>query len=223
MNVEEARVRLVNAERLIRKTIALCFNTNSTIFKMDMLETLRDPIWQSLIALIAIAVSIYFFVLQRKKKSLSYTVLTETALLTINEAIKSKLQIIYEGRPVQEVHLVVLRVVNDGNISIDVKDFYEPLRFKFGDDANILSAETIDATKTLRPQLSIIENSVKVEPILLNDKDTFKIKILVAQYTKRVEADARIFGVRKTTSRVQPGCTIHCDSASVSSPNGETR
>ena len=97
-----------------------------------MSEFFRDPIWQfvgALLALLAIGISIYFFFLQRKKKALSYRILTDTELLTVDEQIKGEIKIIYGKLPIQNVHLLVMKVENNGNMPILSSDFEEPLLF----------------------------------------------------------------------------------------------
>jgi hypothetical protein len=167
-----------------------------------MTDILRDPIWQfigALLALIAIGVSVYIFFLQRTKKSLSYQIMSETELLTVNEEIKGKIQILYEGIPVQKVHLLVLKILNDGNIPVTPDDFKETLSFFFGKKAQILSAEVTETSpKTLKPVLNIIDkNKIVLEPTLINGQDSITTKLLLAQYRGKVTPNARIVGVRE--------------------------
>lgn len=165
-----------------------------------MIDILRDPIWQfigAFLALIAIGMSIYLFILQKNKKALSYRIITETALLTVNEEIKGKLKIVYENVPVQDVHLLVMKIENSGNVPITSSDFEEPLTFSFGETTQILSAETTDVVpRTLKPIISIKDsNKIILEPTLLNGKDNFVVKLLLAQYNKYILPEARIIGV----------------------------
>lgn len=75
-------------------------------------DILRDPIWQfvgALLGLVAIGVTVYPFLVQKNKKSLSYKIENKTALLTVNDEIKGKLQIVYDGIPIKDVHLILYR------------------------------------------------------------------------------------------------------------------
>ncbi|HYX71952.1 MAG TPA: hypothetical protein VE732_04220 [Nitrososphaera sp.] len=161
----------------------------------------RDPIWQfigAVFGLIAIGVSVYLFVLQKSKKSLCYRVLTQTPLLAVNDEIKGKLQILYEGVIIQGVHLLVLKVICNGNVPIKSSDFEQPLTFSFGDEATILSMEVVETSpKTLNPQLQLLSEKMVIQPVLLNNQDTFTIKLLIAQYNGKVDSQSRIIGVRE--------------------------
>jgi hypothetical protein len=163
------------------------------------LDLLRDPIWQfigAILGIIAIVVSVYLFLLQRNRKSLAYKIETETALLTVTDELRGKLQIIYEGVPVQNVHLIILKIISDGNLPIASNDFEKPLNFSFGDEAVVLGAEIIKTNPiTLKPKLNIMEGKISLEPTLLNSKDTLTIKVIISQFGGVITPDARIVGV----------------------------
>ena len=163
------------------------------------MDFLRDPIWQfigAFLALIALFVSIYLFILQRRKKTLAYEILSETELLTMKEGFEGKVQILFEGQNVENVHLLVLKVINNGNIPIASSDFENALTFIFGKDGNILSAEIIDTSpKTLKPTFTANQNKLILNPTLLNSGDIITFKLLLTQYDGEIEVDTRIIGV----------------------------
>ena len=116
----------------------------------------------------------------------------------MNEEIKGKVRIAFEGKFVSDVYLVVLQISNDGNVSIMASDFERPLSIAFGETSKILSAEVTNVTpKTLKPFLDIDTNRIILQPLLLNSKDSITIKLLLTQYKGRIETDARIVGVRE--------------------------
>jgi hypothetical protein len=164
-----------------------------------MTEFLRDPIWQFIgaaLGFIAIVISVIIFFMQRRKKSLVYEIATNTSLLTLTDEIRGKVQILFEGLPVQNVHLVILHILNDGNIAITSSDYEVPLTFQFGEKTQILSAEIIRTTPdTLKPEFSLMKNSIEFHPTLLNSGDTILFKVLLAHYEGNVTVNARIMGV----------------------------
>lgn len=164
-----------------------------------MTDLLRDPIWQfigAILGLIAIFISIIVFFLQRRKKSLAYEIITNTPLLTLNDEIKGKVQILFEGSAVQNVHLIMLHILNDGNIAISSSDYESPLTFEFGETSQILSAEVVKTSPVkLEPQFTLRNNSVEFTPILLNSGDSIVFKLLLAQYEGNLVVRARILGV----------------------------
>jgi len=163
------------------------------------MDIFRDTIWQFVgvvLALVSIFVTVYFSISQYRKKSLVYVVMAETPLLTVNEELKSKIQVLYQDKPIQDVHLIVLKILNSGQIPILEKDFESSLTFQFGKTANILSAEIIETSPaSFSPTISFQDTTLSISPTLFNSKDMVAIKILAAQYNGNITASARIVGV----------------------------
>jgi hypothetical protein len=164
-----------------------------------MTEFLRDPIWQfigAILGLVAIIISIIVFYMQRRKKSLAYEIIANTSLLTLNDEIKGKVQILFEGSVVQNVYLILLHILNDGNTAIVSSDYEFPLTFEFGETSQILSAEVVKTSPNkLEPQFTLRKNSVEFTPLLLNSGDSIVFKLLLAQYEGELSVRARIMGV----------------------------
>jgi hypothetical protein len=134
----------------------------------------------------------------RNRKILSYQIISNTALLTANEEIREKLKILYEKKPVKNVRLFILRIINNGIQSIDDKDFKKPLSFTFSDDARVLSVETIEVNpNNLDVSVTPDGNRIVIEPILLNSKDFFDLKVLVSSYEDSVKCDGRIVAIKE--------------------------
>src|SRR5688500_12158935 len=101
-----------------------------------MQDIFRDQIWQfigAILGLVALVATIIIYLLQRRKKSLVYEVVTSAPLLSMSDEVKGKVQILYEGSPVQLVHLLIINIFNDGNLGIQASDFERPLVFQFGE------------------------------------------------------------------------------------------
>jgi hypothetical protein len=162
-------------------------------------EILRDPLWQFIgviLAVLAIGVSILIYLLQRNRKSLSYEIISNTSLLTVNEKVEGKLQILYEGTPISDAQLIVIRVLNSGNVPILETDYKLPLQFVFGKGAKILSAEVTDKVPDNLPAtVTSNDNSFEFKSTLLNSKDSITVKALVSDYQGRPKPVARIIGV----------------------------
>ena len=163
-----------------------------------MLSFLRDTIWQSisgLIALIALGVSIFLYFAQKNRKSLSCRLLAETKLF---RHVNGKFQTTYDGRPVQNVFLIIIKVLNDGNTPILASDFAQELTFSLGSNVQVLSAEPIHASpEDLKPTLHTTQSTVTVQPLLLNSKDEIDIQILCDGYQRNIKIESRIVGVRE--------------------------
>ena len=165
-----------------------------------MTDILRDPIWNFLafvIALLALLISIIIFQINKKKKSLAFLVISDTQLQSLNDIESGNLQVIYKDSPVKNVHLLVLKIINNGNLPIATRDFDEPLCFSFGEQSKILNGGIIDQDpKTLLTTFSVISNKIRIEPLLFNPKDHITFKLLVSGY-ENVEPTTRIVGIRE--------------------------
>lgn len=168
-----------------------------------MADILRDSIWQFIgvvVSIIALAVSIYVIFSQSQKRSLAYRIAAETNLLQVSEEIRHKVKILYEDTPLKNVYFMRLSIINNGNVEIRASNFERPLSFGFGINARIISAETVQVEpENLDPIVSIFPGKVVLEPLLLNSKDVISIKLLIAEYSGEVWADARVAGVKRLT------------------------
>lgn len=153
-----------------------------------------------IIAILAIITTVtvaYFANWWRNRKNLSYEIITNTLLLTAKKEIREKLQILYEEKPVKNVHLFLIKITNNGKQPIDEKDFKKTLDFVFSEDGKILSAEIIKMRPAnLQASLNFENNKISVNPILLNSKDSFEIKTIVNGENLTLNCDTRIVGIQ---------------------------
>lgn len=167
-----------------------------------MLDFLRDPVWQFIGAAIGLAALILAGVALRKqfqRTALSYQRIATTPLLSVQDELKGKLEIRYDGRTVEQVHLVLIKIMNNGDLPIRATDFEQPLALGFGDPpTKILSAEVVGrSTLDLQPGLTIEPTApvLSMEPVLFNPSDWVTLKVLVSQFSDVVIARGRIVGV----------------------------
>jgi hypothetical protein len=168
-----------------------------------MVDFFRDPIWQflgvisgALLAIISIAITVNLTKSQSNKKILLYEILASTPLLALNQEIKDKIQIIYLGKNIENIHLVVIRLSNSGNTPISTKEYESPILFSFGHGTEIISVEIIETNpKSLKPDLQIQNNQVEFKPLLLNPKEYVAFKFLVTKFNGEIDVNARIIGL----------------------------
>lgn len=165
-----------------------------------MFELLRDPMWQfigAIVAFIAIIITIIIYLKQRRNKLLNFEIISRTPLLSIEDEIKGNLQILYNGNPIEQVHLIVIKFINSGNTPITSNDFEIPINFKFGEESQIFTAEITEKNPTnLRASITIEGNSIVIDPTLLNSGDSITIKTLVSRFVD-IDIDGRIIGVKE--------------------------
>ncbi|MBI5959066.1 MAG: hypothetical protein HY866_10050 [Chloroflexi bacterium] len=165
----------------------------------------------SVLAVLGIIVAVIFGVITvvlsyraLQRKGLAYED-SATPLFQIGTEAKDRIQVLFDGKPVKKVHAVVIRVSNTGNIAIRKNDFEVPLCFRFGDAANVIDVKVQDKKPenlpvilagSDNPSLSFVE----IQSLLLNKKDTFTIKCLVANYDS-LKVDGRIAEVSKIERR----------------------
>jgi len=148
-------------------------------------------------SIIAVILSVIVYLLTRKKKALSYEVLSEYSLISIADEIKGNLQVLYGGNPVENVHLLLVKFLNSGNVPITTSDFERPITLQLRGESKVLSAERVKASPdNLRVSLKVEDKVVTVEPALMNGGDFFTTKVLIGQYSGSFDIDARIVGVK---------------------------
>jgi hypothetical protein len=149
-----------------------------------------------ILALIGVIVSIGLYAVGRRRKELRYRIISATPLLSSNEQAGDKLQILFNKKPVRDVHVIVMETMNSGNVPIRPLDFERPLSFHFGDHAQVLLAEVVRTKPlTLKPELKNGKSSITLAPTLLNGGDCIRIKVLVSQFENQIIPDCRIEGI----------------------------
>lgn len=168
-----------------------------------MEEVLKDPLWPVIgvvFAVLAVLVTIIIFFVQRKTKKLSFEITSNTQLLGVKDEIQGKVQVLYEGKEVKNVHLLTVKITNSGNQSISSSDYERPLSIEVSSESKILTHEVVDQEPTnLGVSIDVRENEIIVAPTLLNEKDSFSIKALVSDFDGKANIDGRINGVKSIT------------------------
>ncbi len=165
-----------------------------------MIDLLRDPVWQfigAILGILAIIVSIIIFLIQRKNKIFSYEINSATAVLSGTEEISGQLKILYKGKVVKNVSLLVIKLMNTGNVPIISSDYERNVELVFNNCDKILSAEISESTPSnLSGEIYLSEKSVGLKPLLLNPNDSITLKILLSG-SLDFFINGRIVGINK--------------------------
>jgi hypothetical protein len=157
--------------------------------------------WQVIgviLPVIAIAITVILYWIQRQKRALSWQVVSNTPLLSIDKEIKGNLEVLYKGKHVQDVQLIIAKIINTGNVPITSTDYERPINFEFGKNTRILTAEVTETSSdSLKASANIEGEKVILPPILMNKHDWITLKLLVNQYDDHISVDGRIVGVNK--------------------------
>lgn len=185
-----------------------------------MLTVFRDPMWTfigALIGLIAVIVTIWVYFIQRRRKSLSYEIVSTTPIISHESEVKGAIQITFNNEPIRNVVLFIITLTNSGNAPIAAADYERPIRVRFETGTRLLTVDITEVNPSeLEPIVQIANSNdnlsdnstIELLPILLNSKDSFTFKTLVShQYRepKEITVDGRLVGIntirRKTTRR----------------------
>ena len=147
--------------------------------------------------ILAIIVTILlYFLYQRKKKSITYTQLSKELLFKIREEMKGKLKVLYEGNIVEELHLLIIRLQNSGNVTILPKDFETSITIELNNEAQILSNDVIETKpEKLVYTVYVSGNAVQLGPMLLNKGESITLKMLISKFTQIKSVYGRIVDI----------------------------
>ncbi len=167
------------------------------------MEWYRDPIWQfvgAVISFIAILASYNIFKRQGRQKKFSFEIISNSALVNVKDDIKSKLQLLFDKKPVNDVHLLIVRIINSGNEPIVKSDYETPINLNFSDNSEVLETDVINVSpESMKVEVNSTKESASIQPLLLNPGDSITIKTLLTNFDGAVKVSCRIAGVKEIT------------------------
>jgi hypothetical protein len=161
-----------------------------------MIDILRDPIWQFVIGIITLVITIWL-ANRSYSKVISYEIVAKTSLVNIAPtSAKNRVRILLDDKPIENAELLLVKIKNTGLLPIKSSDFETPLILSLGTSAKILDSEIYDLSpRNLQVKFSAENETIKINPVLLNSKDSFTVKI-IAESLSKVELSGRIVGVK---------------------------
>jgi cobalamin synthase len=164
-------------------------------------QILRDQSWGAVGVLFAlIALIVAWLAFRSNRRALSYHIVAKTPLVTKGV---NGLQVTFNGNPVRDAHLLIIRLINTGRSAIESSNFEEKLSITFDKGIRVLAADVIaaDPDDLLLQAVAGFEpgsSVVVLEPLLLNVGDTFDCRIVVNRPpTLEPALFGRIVGVKK--------------------------
>jgi hypothetical protein len=165
-----------------------------------MLNQTEEYIIATIIGLATVLIPVFLYLHPHEKKALSCQILSSTNLFSnVRGDIKRDLKISYKDKPIEQLHLIAVRILNSGNVQIVATDYERPISFSFGKDSRILTAEIVKTHPehaNLHPSLIADEQKAVLEKTLLNSGDSIILKMAVSNFSK-LELDYRIAGVKQ--------------------------
>ena len=153
-------------------------------------------------AIIGAAVAYLIFRRQTTKKIISYQVVSNAPITTLNKTLQNTVTIQINGKPVNNARQVVLTLRNQGNVAVKPNDYDKPLKFAFT-GSKVVGTDILD---TVPPELKnsidhstyvqIGADSAELEKILLNPKDSITLTILLEGDYNQLDVAGRIIDGR---------------------------
>lgn len=150
----------------------------------------------SILAILTAILNNYLSNWWRLRKSLVYSIKTNTEIFSVEEEIKDKFQILYNKEVVKSPRLFIIFLSNNGRQPIEKKDFDKDIDFVFSENSSILSAEinsTYPTNLSIRLEKNL--NKLSVKPFMLNKGWSFEIKGLANTTDDKIFCDAIISGI----------------------------
>lgn len=173
-----------------------------------MFELLRDPLWQfvgALLALLALIVSVASVMIYRNRKGLSYEVVLNSRLLSVDEEIEGRVKVTFDNYPVSGVRMLIVHVRNNGNVPIEESDYDSNLGFWVKGGPKVLTAEVVETKPPdIRAHVEAFENTVYLDKMLLNAGDALTLKLLYSGDGPLLPV-GRIKGVSEIREKQQRG------------------
>src|SRR5438128_2265681 len=103
---------------------------------MVMKNPLRDPVWQFISVLVAVALAALAY-FGRPSKKLRVDVLSNGPIVSVDTNVVKEIQILYRGKPVHTLSLILLKFENTGTEPIRESDYSEPIRASLSPSAEV--------------------------------------------------------------------------------------
>src|SRR5438094_7729305 len=104
------------------------------------MNILRDPLWQFIGVIIAIAallLTIFLFKKQVRRKEILWDIAENVSLSSFNISDHIKSTLVYKTLRLDDVTLIYLSIWNSGNVEILPDDFNTPITIEFGNKTKV--------------------------------------------------------------------------------------
>jgi hypothetical protein len=162
----------------------------------------------AIFAVLAVAVAIFFYYADRRRRNKALTAELTSVFSLLNRRVDTggkELRVFLGTEPVDNLTISHIRILNSGGCPILGVDFELPLKLIFHDSQKIYFYSIKNRTPHgLEPVISAENNTIFVEPLLLNPGDNFLIEIGFDSYSPNrsdlyFQAIARIAGIHNIT------------------------
>jgi len=157
--------------------------------------------------LFGITVSTTLWILNQRNKEISFNILREENLIRVRGTARKRLEVTFDGKPVEDLSLAIVRIFNSGHLPVQASEFQVPINLKVAGLANILSASVLSTSPgdlderfskdgVSAPMITIEPQKVTLNPVLLNRQDSITIQLIIKDYSGNLTVGGHVLGVR---------------------------
>jgi len=148
------------------------------------------------ITVVSIAVSIWIWQAELSSKSLSIKLNTRISLQPKEQESLPGMEISVDGSRIENPHLVVFEVTNDGSKPILATDFESPLDIRLESKTSFVRSQvTGTIPKDIEATILSERQRISLKPTLLNPKDTIAITAITSGAPPIFVYKARVVGI----------------------------
>jgi hypothetical protein len=169
---------------------------------------LGSPLWGGIGVFVAIVLGVIATVLTliqirkaRTRKLLAYNVVSNAPIVTVNKEVENRVKVLLDGNTIEDARIVVIEVLNAGDVPIQATDYESPVTFDFGTGAEVLNVDVLQTKPdSIKSSFTLKSGQVSLVPLLLNSQDSITFKALLTKSKGEVKVQGRISGVKEINS-----------------------
>lgn len=173
-----------------------------------MLDVLRDSVWQfwGVVATLVVAVASAVWAIRfRRRKVLTYHVITSTPLLNSATGVREDMVVLYKNQAVNNPHLLLLQIRNTGNTEVTAADYHHPIAFVLRSGVTVLNAWATPVPVFpvgLTFETRDWSTAVVLERVPLNPSDQIQISIVTDGIPQLLRVDEHVIGTKVRNGQV---------------------
>jgi hypothetical protein len=149
-----------------------------------------------LAAIAGVVVPVYLWRADLNAHSLRFRIVSQTPLQPKEIAANAGLKISVDGQELKSPSVSVVEITNDGARPIPSANFEGPLELNLDGDVRVLRVAVTSTSPTdIRAQFQFDAKSVKLQPLLLNPRDSLTLALITDGSIPTFQPRARISGI----------------------------